>query len=114
MADQGQRGRQPLLIALEHLLKLPHSRFAASDILDLLDVPALRARFAINESDVPTLQRWIDGAGVRWGLDAEQRESLGMPAGLEQNTWRFGMRRMLLGYAAGRAPQLNGIEPYDG
>lgn len=113
VADQGLRGRQPLLIALEHLLKLPHSRFAASDILDLLDVPALRARFAINEADVPTLQRWIDGAGVRWGLDAEQRESLGMPAGLEQNTWRFGMRRMLLGYAAGRSPQLNGIEPYD-
>ena len=71
----------------------------------------MRARFAINEADVPTLQRWIDGAGVRWGLDAEQRESLGMRAGLEQNT-RFGMRRMLLGYAAGRAPQL-GIEPYD-
>ncbi|MEZ1439748.1 exodeoxyribonuclease V subunit gamma [Pseudomonas shirazica] len=113
VADQGQRGRQPLLIALEHLLKLPHSRFAASDILDLLDVPALRARFAIKEADVPILQRWIDGAGVRWGLDAQQRESLDMPAGLEQNTWRFGMRRMLLGYAAGRGPELNGIEPYD-
>lgn len=113
VADQGQRGRQPLLIALEHLLKLPHSRFAVSDILDLLDVPALRARFAIKEADVPTLQRWIDGAGVRWGLDAQQRESLDMPAGLEQNTWRFGVRRMLLGYAAGRGPALNGIEPYD-
>ncbi len=113
LADQGQRGRQPLLIALEHLLKLPHSRFAVSDILDLLDVPALRARFGIREADVPILQRWIDGAGVRWGLNAKQRESLDMPAGLEQNTWRFGMRRMLLGYAAGRGPELNGIEPYD-
>lgn len=113
LADQGQRGRQPLLIALEHLLKLPHSRFAVSDILDLLDVPALRARFGIAEADVPILQRWIDGAGVRWGLDAGQRESLDMPAGLEQNTWRFGMRRMLLGYAAGHGPELNGIEPYD-
>ncbi|WP_340053751.1 exodeoxyribonuclease V subunit gamma [Pseudomonas sp. JAI120] len=113
LADQGQRGRQPLLIALEHLLKLPHSRFSVSDILDLLDVPALRARFGITEADIPILQRWIDGAGVRWGLDAEQRESLDMPAGLEQNTWRFGMRRMLLGYAAGQGPELNGIEPYD-
>lgn len=113
LADQGQRGRQPLLIALEHLLKLPHSRFAVSDILDLLDVPALRARFGITETDVPILQRWIEGAGVRWGLDAEQRERLDMPAGLEQNTWRFGMRRMLLGYAAGKGPELNGIEPYD-
>ena len=113
LADQGRRGREPLLIALEHLLRLPHSRFAVSDILDLLDVPALRARFGIGESDLPTLQRWIEGAGIRWGLDARQRESLDMPAGLEQNTWRFGLRRMLLGYASGRAPALGAIEPYD-
>ncbi|WP_238936477.1 exodeoxyribonuclease V subunit gamma [Pseudomonas typographi] len=113
LADQGQRGRQPLLIALEHLLRLPQSRFSVSNILDLLDVPAVRARLGIEEADLPTLQRWIDGAGVRWGVDAAQRESLQMPPGLEQNTWRFGLRRMLLGYASGRAPALGGIEPYD-
>ncbi|NER61658.1 exodeoxyribonuclease V subunit gamma, partial [Pseudomonas sp. MAFF212428] len=76
LTDQGQRGRDPLLIALEHLLKLPDSRFPVSEILDLLDVPALRARFAIKESDLPTLHRWIEGAGVRWGLNARQRAGL--------------------------------------
>lgn len=113
LADQGQRGRQPLLIALEHLLRLPQSRFSVSDILDLLDVPAVRGRLGIDEADLPTLQRWVDGAGVRWGVDAAQRESLSMPPGLEQNTWRFGLRRMLLGYASGQAPALGGVEPYD-
>jgi len=113
LADQGQRGREPLLIALEHLLKLPNSRFAVSDILDLLDVPALRACFGVTEADLPTLHRWIEGSGIRWGLDGAQRQSLDMPAGLEQNTWRFGLRRMLLGYAAGKGPALDGIEPYD-
>ena len=67
LADQGQRGREPLLIALEHLLKLPDSRFAVSEILDLLDVPALRRRFGVDEADLATLHRWIEGAGVRWG-----------------------------------------------
>ncbi|MBF2966499.1 exodeoxyribonuclease V subunit gamma, partial [Pseudomonas aeruginosa] len=66
LADQGQRGREPLLIALEHLLKLPDSRFAVSEILDLLDVPALRRRFGVDEADLATLHRWIEGAGVRW------------------------------------------------
>ncbi|MEF9899092.1 MAG: exodeoxyribonuclease V subunit gamma [Pseudomonas sp.] len=113
LTDQGQRGRDPLLIALEHLLKLPDSRFAVSEVLDLLDVPALRARFAIKESDLPTLHRWIEGAGIRWGLNAEQRESLGLPAGLEQNSWRFGLRRMLLGYAVGVGEGCEGIEPFD-
>lgn len=113
LADQGQRGRDPLLIALEHLLKLPDSRFAVSEILDLLDVPALRTRFGIAERDLPTLHRWIEGAGIRWGLDAEQRAGLGLPAGLEQNSWQFGLRRMLLGYAVGSGEHCEGIEPYD-
>ncbi|MFJ4112885.1 exodeoxyribonuclease V subunit gamma [Pseudomonas sp. NPDC089758] len=113
LTDQGQRGRDPLLIALEHLLKLPDSRFAVSEVLDLLDVPAVRARFGIRESDLPTLHRWIEGAGIRWGLNAEQRAALGLPEGLEQNSWRFGLRRMLLGYAVGMGEGCDGIEPYD-
>ncbi|MGE8046568.1 exodeoxyribonuclease V subunit gamma [Pseudomonas monteilii] len=113
LTDQGQRGRDPLLIALEHLLKLPDSRFAVSEVLDLLDVPALRARFGIQEADLPTLHRWIEGAGIRWGLDAPQRASLGLPEGLEQNSWRFGLRRMLLGYAVGNGEGWDDIEPFD-
>ncbi|MFJ4068019.1 exodeoxyribonuclease V subunit gamma [Pseudomonas sp. NPDC089996] len=113
LTDQGQRGRDPLLIALEHLLKLPDSRFAVSEVLDLLDVPAVRARFGIRESDLPTLHRWIEGAGIRWGLNADQRANLGLPQGLEQNSWRFGLRRMLLGYAVGVGEGCDGIEPYD-
>ncbi|RON15716.1 exodeoxyribonuclease V subunit gamma [Pseudomonas brassicacearum] len=113
LADQGQRGRDPLLIAVEHLLKLPDSRFPVSEILDLLDVPALRARFGVEERDLPTLHRWIEGAGIRWGMNAEQRAGLGLPEALEQNSWRFGLRRMLLGYAVGSAIACEGIEPYD-
>lgn len=113
LADQGQRGRDPLLIAVEHLLKIPDSRFPVSEILDLLDVPALRARFGIDERDLPTLHRWIEGAGVRWGLNATQREGLGLPEHLEQNSWHFGLRRMLLGYAVGAGTAYNDIQPYD-
>ncbi|MCQ6259484.1 exodeoxyribonuclease V subunit gamma [Pseudomonas sp. Q11] len=113
LTDQGQRGRDPLLIAVEHLLKLPDSRFPVSEILDLLDVPALRERFGIDEADLPTLHRWIEGAGIRWGMSAEHRAGLGLPAELEQNSWRFGLRRMLLGYAVGSSDAYDGIEPYD-
>lgn len=113
LADQQARGQEPLLIALEHLLRLPDSRLGVSEVLDLLDVPALRARFAIAEADLATLQRWIRGAGIRWGLDARRRAERGLPEGLEQNTWRFGLRRMLLGYAVGQGQAYGEIEPYD-
>lgn len=113
LADQGQRGQQPLLIALEHLLRLPDSRLPVSEVLDLLDVPALRTRFALNEADLPTLRRWIEGAGIRWGLDQQRREARGLPAGLDGNSWRFGLRRMLLGYASGAGAAWGGVEPYE-
>lgn len=111
VADQSARGSEPLMVALEHLLALPESRFTVSEILDLLDVPALRVHFGFDESDLPTLRRWIEQAGIRWGLDGEQKRSLHLPA-LEQNSWRFGLRRMLLGYAVGEGESLDGIAPY--
>ncbi|WP_227368851.1 exodeoxyribonuclease V subunit gamma [Halomonas sp. M20] len=115
LSDQGRRHRLPLLIALEKLLRLPELRLSVSDLLDLLEVPALRARFGIEEDHLPTLRRWIEGAGIRWGLNGAQRQSLDLPGGLEQNTWQFGLRRLLLGYAVGGAAESawQGIEPFD-
>lgn len=115
LADQGPRRIDPLLHALEHLLGLPQSRLAVSDVLDLLEVPALRARFGLAADDVPVLHRWIRGANIRWGLHGEQRAHLALPDAGEAapNSWLFGLRRMLLGYAAGaEAAPWQGIEPY--
>ena len=124
VADQGTRGQEPLLVALELLLRLPDSRLAASDVLDLLDVGALRLRFGLADEALPTLKRWIAGAGVRWGLDAAQRARQALGAAGEVNSWRFGLSRMLLGYAVGDAVgdaaagaaqgegAFAGIEPY--
>ncbi|WP_346302266.1 exodeoxyribonuclease V subunit gamma, partial [Halomonas sp. BM-2019] len=115
LSDQASRHRLPLLIALESLLRLPELRLSVSDLLDLLEVPAVRARFGIPESGLPTLRRWIEGAGIRWGLDARQRQSLDLPGGMAANTWAFGLRRLLLGYAVGDAADgpWQGVEPYD-
>ncbi|MBK5914484.1 exodeoxyribonuclease V subunit gamma [Rhodocyclus purpureus] len=114
IADQGRRHHDPLVNAIARLLELPSSRLAVSDVLDLIEVPALRARFAIADDDLPLLQRWIRGAQVRWGLHAEHRASLGLPNPPAGNTWQFGLRRMLLGYASGATGGAwNGIEPFD-
>ncbi|WP_233869882.1 exodeoxyribonuclease V subunit gamma [Paraburkholderia adhaesiva] len=116
VADRAQRAFDPLTGALEMLIALPQSRVTVSDVLDLLEVPAVRARFGIDADDVPTLRNWIDGANIRWGLHAQQRASLGLPQTDElsaPNSWSFGLRRMLLGYAAGEsASAWQGIEPY--
>jgi len=114
LADQQQRGQNPLLVAVEALLNLPDSRFTVSEFLGLLEVPALRQRFAIDEIAIPKLHRWVEEAGIRWGLNARQRaQTVAMPTHLEANTWQTGLRRMLLGYAVGAGATFNGIEPYE-
>ncbi len=112
LADQQQRGQNPLLVAVEALLNLPDSRFTVSEFLGLLEVPALRQRFAIDETAIPKLHQWVEEAGIRWGLNAEQRtQSVDMPS-LDANTWHSGLRRMLLGYAVGAGAAFKDIEPY--
>lgn len=112
IGDVKDRSVNPLLVALEWLLRLPRQRCRQSEVRDLLDVPALAARFGLNGDDLPTLGAWIDGAGVRWGLDVSHRSGLGLGAAGEQNAWIFGLRRMLLGYASGAGASFEGIEPY--
>ena len=101
ITDLQERGYHPVLLAVEWLLRLPQQRCGLSALRDLLDVPALASRYGLGADDLPRLALWADGAGIRWGLDAEQRSSLGLDACGEQNTWLFGLRRMLLGYAVG-------------
>lgn len=113
LSDQQQRGQNPILVAVEALLNLPDSRFAVSELLALLEVPALRARFNIDETAIPKLHQWIEEAGIRWGLNAAQRaRSIQMPTNMEANTWQFGLRRMLLGYAVGSGEAFDDVEPY--
>ena len=116
IADVKDRSVNPLLVALEWLLRLPQQRCRQSEVRDLLDVPALAARFGLGEEDLPTLGLWIEGAGVRWGLDQSHRSGLGLAPAGEQNAWIFGVRRMLLGYASGDGHGVDlsyaGIEPY--
>ncbi|TFW22135.1 exodeoxyribonuclease V subunit gamma, partial [Massilia arenosa] len=112
IGDVRDRSVNPLLGALEWLLRLPQQRCRQSEVRDLLDVPALAARFGLDEDDLPTLGAWIEGASVRWGLDREHRAGLGLGAAGEQNAWIFGIRRMLLGYASGSGTAFGDIEPY--
>ncbi|SBS27735.1 RecBCD enzyme subunit RecC [Marinomonas aquimarina] len=112
VADQSARQQHPIVAAFESLLSISRSRFEATDLLSLLDIPALRARYEINEADVARLKNWIESANIRWGLSQSQRQSLGLTSANEQNTWLFGLKRMLLGYSVGEGEIWQGVLPY--
>ncbi len=86
------------LRAFLDLLDLADSRFGAEAVLAPLDAPAVRARFGLDEADLPILRTRVRDAGIRWGADEAQRQAEGLPATAD-HTWRQGIRRLLLGYA---------------
>jgi exodeoxyribonuclease V gamma subunit len=104
VADTTAR-QTPIVQALELLLSLPTSRVSLVDWLSLFEVSAVRNRFGLESADIEQLQTWLATAGVRWGLDAKHRQAWGISSevpGVDQNTWAFGLRRLLLGYAVGQ------------
>lgn len=105
LADRSLRSETPLIEAFLGLLSLPESRFAAEEVLAWLEQPAIARRAGIEAEDLPLLRDWLRDAGVRWGRDGGHRAALDLPAD-DAFTWRQGLDRLLLGFAA--PPQLAG------
>jgi len=118
IADLSAKSDSPLISAVDWLLRLPAQRCRISELVDLLEVSAIAARFGIAQESLPQLTQWMVGAGIRWGLNEAHRSDLGLGACGDQNSAWFGLRRMLLGYASGTVPvpthlrELQTIEPY--
>ena len=103
VADTTPR-QSPLVQALSQLLSLTGSRLSLADWLSLFEVDAVRKRFGLTQANLEQINTWLNLAGVRWGLDANHRKDWGVAdsvEGMDQNTWAFGLRRLLLGYAVG-------------
>ncbi|PHM39897.1 exonuclease V subunit gamma [Xenorhabdus mauleonii] len=113
ISDRKARQAHPVLQAFITLLDLPQSRFTAEQVLALLEVPALASKFSIQEEGLRLLRRWVKESGICWGLDDDNIEELSLPV-TGQNTWRFGLTRMLLGYAMdSHAGPWSDVLPYD-
>ena len=100
LADVRLAQTHPLLRAFAKLLDLGESRFTLSEVLDLLDVPALARRFGLDGDDRDGLEATLRRAGVAWGLDAAMKAAAG-GAAVENNTWSFGFDRIFAGAIAG-------------
>lgn len=98
VAGRSARRTRPLIDAWLKVLEVFESRVTATDILDLLNTEVVRERVGLDSSEVEKIAEWLDDAGIRWGLDAEHRQSENLP-GTDLNTWEFGLDRLTLGYA---------------
>jgi exodeoxyribonuclease V gamma subunit len=97
LADRALSQTNPLLGVAAQLLDVAGSRATASAVLDLAQSPPVRRRFGFVDDDLDTMADWVRESGVRWGFDADHRQPFGVR--YLQNTWRFGLDRVLTGVA---------------
>lgn len=98
LADRSLVQTNPVLGVVQRLLALSDGRAEVSTVLDLAASEPVRRRFGFSDDDLDEITRWADETGVRWAFDAEHREPFGL-GGYVQNTWRFGLDRVLAGVA---------------
>ncbi|MBL4632396.1 MAG: exodeoxyribonuclease V subunit gamma, partial [Kofleriaceae bacterium] len=98
IVDRSVASISRLIQAYSQLIKMMSGRMSTSVVLDLLEHECIRDCFDIAEEDLPLVSKWANESGIRWGVDEEHRKSVGQPE-LSGNTWRFGLDRLLLGYA---------------
>ncbi|WP_064602154.1 exodeoxyribonuclease V subunit gamma [Photobacterium sp. J15] len=113
ISDRSADQENPVLLAFLRLLELPESRCQASELLELLEVPAVMAKFGFDSERFERVKGWIEEVGIRWGLDDGTASEFQLPR-QQQNTWLFGLQRMLLGYAMPQDAGLyQGVLAYD-
>jgi exodeoxyribonuclease V gamma subunit len=98
VAHRGLKPESAAFDALQAALDILSQRVTASAVLDLLSREPVYVHRGLVPEDLETLRTWVEEAGIHWGVDERDRGEAGQPP-LVEGTFRFGLERMLLGYA---------------
>ncbi len=113
IADKTPGYENPTAAAFLAILKLADSRFTTTDVLEIFEAETVQIAFGIRPENLELILRWVQKSGIRWGIDGNFRKALGF-AESHENTWRFGLDRLLMGYAMPESAGLvDGILPMD-
>ncbi|HIG07941.1 MAG TPA: exodeoxyribonuclease V subunit gamma [Methylococcaceae bacterium] len=100
LADRNLKLNNPLVDCFIGFLTLSQSRVGWRDVMSVLEQPAVCARFDLNVSRLNIIRYWIKELGICWGLSEQHKHQFDLPGG-EQNTWRNGLNRLMMGYLMG-------------
>lgn len=115
IADRAPRADNRVVEAFLALLQAARGRLGAPEVLDLLAHDVVREKAGLAAESIPVLREWAASAGIRWAVDAAHRRAEDQPEDAG-NTWRFGLDRLVLGYAMGdeAAGMWQGTLPFSG
>ncbi len=114
LADRSLRQTNPVLAAVSVLLELAAGRVTSTAVLDFAGRDPVRRRFRLDDDDLARMKEWVSSTGIRWGLDGDHRQPYKL-ANVDQNTWRAGLDRVLVGVTMAEEEQrvVDGVLPLD-
>lgn len=80
------------------VIGLAKSRYGVNRVRDIIGSPFLYKKFGLSAEDLELVDLWLKKTLIHWGIDSETRKKLNLP-GFDENTWHFGLDRLLLGYS---------------
>lgn len=114
IADRSLQREGEMIELFLATLKLAKSRYGVNQVRDIVGSPLVFKNFGLAEDDFNLIDRWIASSRIRWGIDDADKQSQGLPP-THENTWRFGLERLLSGYAmaGGGEHMFMDILPFD-
>ncbi len=114
IADRSAVGSSTLLSSFMNLLNLPELRLSGPDVMGLLEVPAIMRQFDLTQENLETLSYWVEESGIRWALSGKDKQAYWNLPPEDQNSWKFGLNRLLLGFAMSPSQgSWDGILPFE-
>ncbi len=111
LADRSADDDQPIIRAFLALLEMVTGRYTLSDVLGLLEIPAVLHCFHLDDEALGRLRIWMFESGIRWGLNSAHRLEFGLDDS-SLHTWEFGLNRLLLGYCMESGGMYHDIVPF--
>lgn len=110
-------GGDPAVTVAQHVLELMPSRWTATQILALLELPPIATAWKIDATWIRRVRSWCDKANLRFGADDHHRAALQLPED-GAATWRQGLQRLAwstyVGYEVQEVACRNGVAPVEG
>jgi len=97
ISDQRVGSDNTVLDVFYKLFHLNSTQATSSELMEILETAVVSRRFNLSVSEFDKLRCWVDDVGIRCGLYYKGNANYALEP--KENTWLFGISRMLLGYA---------------
>ena len=101
------------LKALFYIVENLSERFNVNQLLELIELEAVRKKFQLSNGDTELIKRWLKENNLRWGLTKEYIKNNFENMNVF-NSVEYVLERLLYGYLSGQKEVINNVLAYDG